>query len=67
MSIISRIGTALKASYTELTEKVTWPTRQELTSSSVLVLVASLIIALFVTGIDNVFEHTLKFIYKTLS
>lgn len=67
MSIVSRIGSAIKASYTELTQKVTWPTRQELVSSSVVVLVASIIIALFVTGVDKVFETALKFIYRALA
>ena len=67
MSIVSRIGSAFKDSYIELTQKVTWPTRQELTSSSIVVLVASIIIALFVTGVDQVCERALKFIYQALA
>ena len=67
MSIVSRIGSAFKDSYIELTQKVTWSTRQELTSSSIVVLVASIIIALFVTGVDQVFERALKFIYQALA
>ena len=67
MSIVSRIGSAFKDFYIELTQKVTWPTRQELTSSSIVVLVASIIIALFVTGVDQIFERALKFIYQALA
>lgn len=66
MSIVGRIGTAFKDSYTELTQKVTWPTRQELTSSSIIVLIASIIIALFVTGVDAIFDNALRVIYNAL-
>lgn len=66
MSLVSRIRTAFKDSYTELTQKVTWPTRQELTSSSIIVLIASVIIALFVTGVDVVFDNALRVVYNLL-
>jgi preprotein translocase subunit SecE len=42
-------------SYEELVHKVTWPTWKELQSSSILVLVASIIIALLVFLMDWVF------------
>ena len=42
-------------SYTELVHKVTWPTWSELQNSAVLVMVASLIIALIVAGMDFTF------------
>jgi preprotein translocase subunit SecE len=42
-------------SYQELVYKVTWPTWKELQSSSILVLVASVIIALIVFMMDWVF------------
>ena len=45
----------LQDSYQELVTKVTWPTGKELQSSSVLVFVASLIIAGFVFVMDWVF------------
>ncbi len=59
MKIIDNI----KASYTELVYKVSWPTRKELTNSAVLVLIASLILALVVWFIDFCFEHLMTFIY----
>ena len=58
-----KIVDSIKASYQELVYKVTWPTRKELTSSAVLVLVASLILALIVWFMDFCFEHLMTFIY----
>ncbi|HEY5589480.1 MAG TPA: preprotein translocase subunit SecE [Paludibacter sp.] len=63
MKIISYI----KESYSELVQKVSWPTRQELTNSAVVVLIASLIIALIVWLMDVSFEAIMKFIYGQLS
>lgn len=66
MSLVNRIGTAFKDSYTELTQKVTWPTRQELTSSAIVVMIASSIIAIFVLLVDLVFEFGLTGVYDIL-
>ena len=52
-----------KVSYEELVHKTTWPTRSELMNSAVLVLVASLCIALVVFVIDQVFQHGMEVIY----
>jgi len=53
-------------SYTELVHKVTWPTWGELQNSAVLVMVASLIIALIVAGLDFMFSRAMEFIYSLL-
>ncbi len=53
----------IKASYTELVHKVSWPTRKELANSAVLVMVASLILALVVWLMDFCFEHLMTLIY----
>lgn len=53
----------IKASYTELVHKVSWPTRKELSNSAVLVMVASLILALVVWLMDFCFEHLMTLIY----
>jgi len=53
-------------SYTELVHKVTWPTWSELQNSAVLVMVASLIIALIVAGMDAAFGRIMEFIYSLL-
>lgn len=53
----------IKESYNELVNKVSWPSRKELSQSAVLVLVASIILALVVFAIDQCFEHLMSFIY----
>ncbi len=53
----------LKESYNELVHKVTWPTRAELSNSAVIVLIASIIIALVVWAMDFSFEKIMTFIY----
>jgi preprotein translocase subunit SecE len=49
--------------YNELAHEVTWPTRQELSGSARLVMVASLIIALVVFAMDFVFEKVMGVVY----
>lgn len=56
----------IQESFTELVHKVTWPTWSDLQNSAVLVMVASLFIALIVAGIDFVFSRLLEFIYNLL-
>jgi preprotein translocase subunit SecE len=46
---------------------VTWPTSKELASTAVLVLSASIIIALIVFGINFVFEGVVTKIYELIS
>ena len=53
----------LRDCYNELVHKTSWPTRQELTSSSVVVLVASVIIAIAVWIMDFSFEKIMHLIY----
>ncbi|QEC52326.1 preprotein translocase subunit SecE [Anseongella ginsenosidimutans] len=60
---MSKIISYIKESRNELLHKVTWPTLRELQSSSVVVLVASLIIALIVFAMDSVFENLIKLFY----
>ncbi len=52
-----------KACYDELAHKTTWPTRQELTHSAVVVLSASLVIALIVFGMDSAFRWIMSVVY----
>lgn len=61
-----KIGTFISESYNELVHKVSWPTASELTNSAVVVLTASLVIALLVFVIDLGFENLMTFIYKVL-
>jgi preprotein translocase subunit SecE len=55
--------TYCKESYEELANKTTWPTRKELTHSAIVVLVASIIIALVVFAEDSVFKFVMEAIY----
>ena len=48
-----------KESYDELVHKVTWPSKSELTSSAVVVLYASLLIAVVVFLMDSVFQFVM--------
>ena len=55
--------TYFKESYDELVHKVSWPTYAELTNSAVVVLYASLLIALMVFLMDVSFQELMEFIY----
>ena len=57
----------IKESYEELTQKVTWPTWSELQSSAMLVLVASIIIALIIMAMDQAFGNLLHYFYQSLA
>ncbi|HOU03401.1 MAG: preprotein translocase subunit SecE [Bacteroidales bacterium] len=56
----------LQESFTELVHKVTWPTWSELQNSAVLVMVATLIIALIVAAMDFSFSKIMQAIYNLL-
>ena len=60
---MKKIIAYLKDAYTELVYKVSWPSRDELTSSTIIVMIASLIIALIVFAMDSIFEWILKILY----
>ena len=47
---MSKVKTYFEETYIELVEKVSWPTWSELQSSALIVMVASVIIALVVFG-----------------
>ena len=54
-----------KACYDELAHKVTWPARRELTHSAMIVLTASLIIAVVVFVMDFVFKSLMGVVYPS--
>jgi preprotein translocase subunit SecE len=62
--MFKNIATYCKESYDELVHKVTWPTVKELTNSAVMVLTASIIIALIVFFMDSIFEQLMKLVYS---
>ena len=64
MVTVKDITNYCKESYDELVHKTTWPTLTELTSSAVMVLTASIIIAIIVALIDFVFENLMILVYS---
>ena len=60
----SKVSIYIKESYDELMHKVSWPTWSELQGSAIVVSIASLIIALVVFMMDEVFRNILTQFYK---
>jgi len=54
----------LQEVYDEMSDKVTWPSWNELQSSAIVVSIASVIIAIIVYGMDKVFSELLKVLYN---
>ena len=44
--------------------KVTWPTQQELIDNTIIVIVFTIIISLFIFGVDQVYSTILEAIYR---
>ena len=53
----------LKESYVELTKKVAWPSWDKLQNSAIVVMVASVILALLILAIDFCIKHAVSAIY----
>jgi preprotein translocase subunit SecE len=64
--MLEGVKTYCKDSYEELVHKTTWPTRSELMNSAVVVLTASLCIALVVFVMDWFFQSGMEFVYGLL-
>lgn len=60
---MKKIVNYIKDSYNELVYKVSWPTRAELTNSAIVVMIASLIMALIILGVDSLFEAIVNYLY----
>ena len=63
---MAKLGTYIQEAYDELVHKVTWPTWEELQQTTVIVLVALLIVTLVFLGMDQIAERALKLIYNIL-
>ena len=57
-----KLLTSIEESYNELMYKVSWPTKSQLLNSTTIVMIASIILALVILVIDQVFEHLMQFI-----
>ena len=62
-NMFKKIVNYCKACYDELAHKTTWPSRAQLTHSAVIVLSASLVIALVVFAMDSLFKWVMSMVY----
>jgi len=63
---MNKITTYFRESYKELTEKVTWPTWAQLQQSTMIVLVATIVITFIVMALDTVAGKGLTWVYDLL-
>jgi preprotein translocase subunit SecE len=60
-------GTYIKDSYDELMNKVSWPSWSDLQSSSIVVAIATIIIALIIYIMDSAFSNAMNLFYSFFS
>ena len=63
---MSKFGNYIQEAYDELVHKVTWPSWDELQQTTIIVLVALIIVTLVIFGMDIVSEKMLTMIYNIL-
>ena len=61
---MNKVTTYFRESYKELLEKVSWPTWTQLQQSTVIVLVATLVITTIVWAMDLIAQSVLHLIYS---
>lgn len=59
-----KLLTNIQESYEELRYKTSWPTKKQLIKSAIIVMIASIIIALIILLMDTVVESLMKLIYS---
>ncbi len=64
---MSKVSAYIKESYIELVEKVSWPSREDLQSSVIVVMVATLIIGCVIFTMDFVFQGIMNLFYKMIA
>ena len=57
----------IKSSYDELVNKVSWPTWSQLQNSTIVVAIATIIIALIIYIMDSIFSNVLNIFYSFFS
>ena len=65
--IMAKKESYVKSSYNELMNKVSWPTWSELQSSSIVVAIATVIIALIIYVMDSAFSNVMNLFYGFFS
>ncbi len=66
INIMSSLVNFVKDSYVEFTQKVEWPKWNELRSSTIVVSVATIILAIFLFGVDELFSTAIRNIIQIL-
>ena len=61
---MKKIIAYIKDTYNELVHKVSWPAWKDLQNSAIVVMIASLIIAMVIYLMDSSFSQLMKFIYE---
>ncbi|HRP43809.1 MAG TPA: preprotein translocase subunit SecE [Ginsengibacter sp.] len=61
---MSKVTTYIRDSYRELMHKTTWPTWNELQQSTMIVLIATIIITAIVWVMDTISQTVMEFIYS---
>ena len=56
----------LRGSYFEFTHNVTWPKWNELQSSTIVIAISVLILAIFLFGVDSSFSYVVDWFYRAL-
>ena len=64
---MSAVFNNIKESYDELVNKVSWPSRKDVINQAIVVLFASLLIALVIFLVDKCFEEIMRLVYGMLS
>ncbi|MCH5247745.1 MAG: preprotein translocase subunit SecE [Muribaculaceae bacterium] len=59
-----RLLTNIEESYAELKYKTSWPTGRQLIKSAIIVLIASVIIALIIFVMDQIVDNIMHLIYS---
>ena len=64
---MSKMSAYIKESYVELTEKVSWPSREDLQSSVIVVMIATVIIGFVIFAMDFGFQTVMNLFYKMIA
>ena len=59
-----KLLTNIQEAYDELRYKTSWPSRKQLVKSAIIVMIASVIIALIIFVMDQIVDRVMHFIYS---
>lgn len=62
--MILKLLTNIQEAYDELRYKTSWPSKKQLVKSAIIVMIASVIIALIIFVMDQIVDRVMHFIYS---